>query len=82
MISGGVGGDGVTRADAVQFTGGSNSFTLAPGYSIVGNVVGTGTDTFQLGGSTGSATFDLGPSEPASNIGASRSSTWWARTGR
>jgi uncharacterized protein with beta-barrel porin domain len=59
-ISSGLGGDGVTRADAVLFTGGSNSFTLAPGYSIVGNVVGTGTDTFQLGDSTGSASFDLG----------------------
>jgi uncharacterized protein with beta-barrel porin domain len=58
-ISGGLGGDGLTRADAILFTGGGNSLTLAAGYSIIGNVVGTGTDTFQLGGN-GTGSFNLG----------------------
>jgi uncharacterized protein with beta-barrel porin domain len=49
---------------AIQFAGsGGNTLTLAPGSVITGNVVGTGNDIFQLGGS-GSATFD------ASSIGA------------
>ena len=50
----------MTRADAILFTGGSNNLTLTPGYSIIGNVIGAGTDTFQLGGASGSAAFDLG----------------------
>ena len=58
-ISGGLSGDGLTRAAAIVFTGGSNSLTLAAGYTIIGNVVGTGTDTFQLGGS-GTGSFNLG----------------------
>ncbi len=49
----------MTRADAILFTGGSNSLTLAAGYSIVGNVIGTGADTFQLGGG-GAGSFNLG----------------------
>ena len=43
---------------AVQFSGGGNTFTLGPGYSITGFVIGAGADTFQLGG-TGNGTFDL-----------------------
>jgi uncharacterized protein with beta-barrel porin domain len=58
-ISGGLGGDGMTRANAIQFTGGTNTLQLQAGYSIVGNVVGTGNDALQLGG-TGAATFNLG----------------------
>ena len=50
----------MTRADAILFTGGSNNLTLTPGYSIIGNVIGAGSDTFQLGGASGSAAFDLG----------------------
>ncbi len=41
-----------------------NTFTIGAGYSITGNVLGQGSDTFQLGGD-GSADFDLtsiGPS--------------------
>jgi uncharacterized protein with beta-barrel porin domain len=53
-ISGGLSGDGVTRANAITFTAGTNSLQLRPGYNIVGNVVGTGSDAFQLGGSGGS----------------------------
>lgn len=44
--------------DAIVFAGTGNTLTLAPGSVITGNVTGTGSDTFQLGGS-GAATFDL-----------------------
>jgi uncharacterized protein with beta-barrel porin domain len=57
-IVGGLSGDSSTRANAITFTGGLNSLTLAPGYSIIGNVIGTGSDIFALAGS-GSATFDV-----------------------
>ena len=58
-ISGGLGGDGVTRADAIEFTGGTNTLTLEAGYSIVGKVVAHSTaDTLAFGG-TGTATFDV-----------------------
>lgn len=43
---------------AISFAGTGNTLTLAPGSVITGNVLGTGSDTFQLGGS-GSATFDV-----------------------
>jgi len=48
---------------AIQFTsvgggGGGNSLTIAPTSVVNGNVVGSGIDTFQLGG-TGSGTFNL-----------------------
>ena len=58
-IRGGLGGNGVTRADAIEFTGGTNTLTLEVGYSIVGNVVAYSTaDTLALGG-IGTATFDV-----------------------
>jgi uncharacterized protein with beta-barrel porin domain len=43
---------------AIQFAGSGNTLTLAPGSVISGNVLGTGNDTFQLGG-TGTASFDI-----------------------
>ncbi len=43
---------------AIQFSGSGNVLTLAPGSAITGNVLGGGSDTFQLGGS-GAATFDV-----------------------
>ncbi|WP_459591320.1 autotransporter outer membrane beta-barrel domain-containing protein [Bradyrhizobium diazoefficiens] len=43
---------------AIQFAGSGNVLTLAPGSVISGNVLGGGSDTFQLGGS-GAATFDV-----------------------
>jgi hypothetical protein len=46
------------QANAITFTGGSNTLQLQPGYSIVGNVVGTGSDAFQLGGRS-SGNFNL-----------------------
>ena len=51
-ISGGSG------ANAITFTGGINSLELRAGSTISGNVVGTGSDTFRLGGST-HASFDV-----------------------
>jgi len=44
--------------DAIEFFGGSNTLTLAPGSVINGTVLGNGRDTFQLGGN-GASTFDL-----------------------
>jgi hypothetical protein len=43
---------------AIEFGGTGNTLTLAQGSDIWGNVFGTGSDTFQLGGS-GAATFDV-----------------------
>ncbi len=54
-----------TGGTAIQFTGGSNTLTIAPTSVINGNVVAVAGDTFQLGG-TGTATFD------ASTIGAAQ----------
>jgi uncharacterized protein with beta-barrel porin domain len=44
--------------DAILFAGSGNTLTLAPGSTIAGTVLGSGTDAFQLGGS-GAATFDV-----------------------
>ncbi|MGO8909741.1 MAG: autotransporter domain-containing protein [Bradyrhizobium sp.] len=66
---------------AIQFAGSGNTLTLAPGSAISGNVLGTGSDTFQLGGS-GAATFDvsqLGPAAQYQGFGTFNkidSSTW------
>jgi hypothetical protein len=58
-ITGGLGGDGVTRANAITFTGGTNTVQLQAGSSITGNVVAFSTaDTFRLGGTT-NASFDV-----------------------
>ena len=38
-IAGGLSGDGVTRADAIMFTGGTNTLELRLGSTITGNVV-------------------------------------------
>jgi uncharacterized protein with beta-barrel porin domain len=45
-------------AAAIEFLGSGNTLTLAPGSVISGKVLGTGSNTFQLGGS-GAATFDV-----------------------
>ena len=58
-VTGGLAGDGVTRANAIMFTGGTNSLTLEAGSSITGNVVAfSAADTFALGGAT-NASFDV-----------------------
>ncbi|MGX1499562.1 outer membrane autotransporter protein [Labrenzia sp. MBR-25] len=57
-ISGGLSGGGV-RANAIEFTSGTNSLELWNGSTITGNVVAGGSaDTLILGGGAG-ATFDL-----------------------
>ncbi|MFL9998918.1 autotransporter outer membrane beta-barrel domain-containing protein [Paraburkholderia sediminicola] len=67
VISGGLGGNGV-RANAITFTGGTNSLELQAGSTITGNVTGSGgsTNDLTLGGSTtdlsgaaGSTIFDV-----------------------
>jgi hypothetical protein len=42
---------------AIRFGAGPNTLTLAPGFVINGTVVGSGGDTFQLGG-TGAGAFN------------------------
>ncbi|SNY90425.1 outer membrane autotransporter barrel domain-containing protein [Cohaesibacter sp. ES.047] len=58
-ISGGLSAYGLTRANAIEFTSGTNSLKLQSGYVINGNVVANGSsDTLILGGSD-DASFDL-----------------------
>ena len=45
-VSGGLSGDGATRANAVTFTGGTNSLTFGAGGSLVGGIDVTGALTF------------------------------------
>ena len=52
---------------AINFTGGPFTLTLAPGFSINGNVLGTGSDTLQLGDSL--LTPGLSGTFNVSNIG-------------
>jgi uncharacterized protein with beta-barrel porin domain len=47
-----------TGGNAITFGTGPNTLTLGPGFNIQGNVVGSGTDILQLGG-TGSGNFNL-----------------------
>jgi hypothetical protein len=53
-----------TGGTAIQFAGVGNILTLAPTSAIVGNVLGTGVDTFQLGG-TGTGSFNASQIGPA-----------------
>ena len=43
---------------AIAFFTGGNTLTLGPGFAMNGNVLGAGSDTFQLGG-TGTGSFNL-----------------------
>jgi uncharacterized protein with beta-barrel porin domain len=70
---------------AIQFGGTGNTLTLAPGSVISGNVLGTGHDTFQLGG-TGTGNFDasqLGPVAQYQGFGTVNKigSSVWTLTG-
>ncbi|MEH2475489.1 autotransporter-associated beta strand protein [Nitrobacteraceae bacterium AZCC 2161] len=70
---------------AIRFAGSGNTLTLAQGSVITGNVLGTGSDTFQLGG-TGAATFDvstLGPAAQYQGFGTFNKigSSIWTLTG-
>jgi outer membrane autotransporter protein len=82
-ISGGLSGDGITRVNAITFTGGVNSLTLQAGFSIIGNVVAASSaDTLALGGNTNSS-FDvsqIGPSGQYQGFGhyqKTGASTWF-----
>ncbi|WP_219847280.1 autotransporter-associated beta strand repeat-containing protein [Burkholderia multivorans] len=58
-ISGGLSGDGATRADAIDFTGGVNTLELRAGSTITGNVLAySSADTLRLGGDA-DAVFDV-----------------------
>jgi autotransporter-associated beta strand protein len=52
-ISGGLAGDGVTRADALFFSGGNNTLTLQNGSSLNGNIEIEGNGTLMFNQSTG-----------------------------
>jgi autotransporter-associated beta strand protein len=80
----------INGGTAINFTGGPFTLTLAPGFTINGNVLGTGSDTFQLGDAViGKILFDtfnvsnIGPAQQYrgfsvfNKIGASV----WALTG-
>ena len=82
-------GVGVFDAGVIVGTGGTavalrtaaNTFTLESGYSITGLVIGSGGNTFQLGG-TGAATFNLSSIGSGAQTGASPLSMWSAAPGR
>jgi outer membrane autotransporter protein len=81
-ISGGLASDGTTRANAIDFTGGTNRLELQVGSVITGNaVVQAGSGTLALGGATNS-TFDVsavGPAAQYRGFGAfekTGTSTW------
>ncbi|WP_425104885.1 autotransporter domain-containing protein [Ancylobacter sp.] len=57
-ITAGRWGEGGAAANAITFTGGTNTLQIQTGSVINGNVVASGTSTLQLGG-LGSATFDV-----------------------
>jgi uncharacterized protein with beta-barrel porin domain len=65
-IVGGMNGNGTVQANAITFTGGTNSLKLQAGYIISGNVVGLAgsSNTLILGGST-NASFDVSHIAPA-----------------
>jgi autotransporter-associated beta strand protein len=76
-----IGGGGA----AILFAGTGNTLTLGQGSVISGNVLGTGSDTFQLGG-TGAAIFDvstLGPAAQYQGFGTFNKidSSVWTLTG-
>jgi hypothetical protein len=88
-IAGGLAWDGVTRAHAVDFSGGGNTLTLENGATFTGLVVSAGGDALALGGDAathcggpGNGTFDLaqiGPAAPYrgfSQFAKTGASTW------
>ncbi len=59
-IAGGLSGDGMIQADAIDFTGGTNTLIITSTSTIRGNVIAFSVaDTFGLGG-TANSSFDLG----------------------
>jgi outer membrane autotransporter protein len=75
----------ITAPTAIDFSagGGGNTLTLGPGSNITGLVLGTGSDTFQLGG-TGTDSFDvskIGPQYLGFNTFNKVDSATWTLTG-
>ncbi|HEX7349356.1 MAG TPA: autotransporter-associated beta strand repeat-containing protein [Rhodanobacteraceae bacterium] len=65
-ISGGASGTGLAQGDAIDFTGGGNTLELVAGHPgtfngaiVVTRAAGDAADTLELGGDSGSDTFDL-----------------------
>lgn len=82
-VSGGLSGNGSTRANAVTFTGGTNRLELRSGYAFTGNVAGGGSDTLSLGGST-NGSFDssvIGGQFTGFAVYDKRGSGTWTLTG-
>ncbi|MBS0205489.1 MAG: autotransporter domain-containing protein [Planctomycetes bacterium] len=84
-IGGGLSGDGLTRANAITFSGGNNTLELQSGYSFVGNVVGSSGDTLKLGGTTNDS-FDVSQIGPAAlfqgfSLFEKTGSSTWTLTG-
>ncbi|MET4492754.1 MULTISPECIES: autotransporter domain-containing protein [unclassified Bradyrhizobium] len=85
-IAGGLAGDSVTRANAITFTGGTNTLELRAGSTITGNAVAfSSADTLRLGGST-NATFDVSTMGAAAQyrgfgIFAKAGTSTWTLTG-
>lgn len=86
VIMGGLSGDGVTRANAITFTGGTNVLELRPGSAITGNVIAfSAADTFRLGGSTDTTfnTSAIGPGAQYQGFGVFEKNgpNTWSLTG-
>ncbi len=77
-VTGGTGGSGGPQVNAITFTG-TNTLTIHSGATIDGAVVGTGSDTFVLGGST-NGSLDITAYQAQftgfSTFGKSGTSTW------
>ena len=81
-IAGGLAGDGVTRANAISFTGGVNSLTLLPGSSISGNVAALSTaDSLTLGGSGNGGALNAAQYQGFGFFNKTGTSTWTLLTG-
>jgi autotransporter-associated beta strand protein len=86
-IAGGLNGNGSGQANAITFTGGTNSLELQAGYVINGNVVGLAgsTNTLTLGGSA-NASFNVSQVGPAGQyvgfgVFAKTGTSTWTLTG-
>ena len=83
-ITGGLSGDGTTRANAVTFSGGTNLLELRAGSAITGNVVAfSAADTLRLGGA-GNSSFDvsqIGVQYQGFGIFQKTGSSTWTLTG-
>ena len=86
VIKGGLSGDGVTRANAITFTGGINLLEVQAGSAITGNVIAfSAADTFRLGGNTSSSfnTSTIGPAAQYQGFGVfeKNGTSTWSLTG-